>query len=281
MEYHHSLPDRGLARGATLPFDAYYSGLPSPMLSKHLPFFSTEEVNGDPSHLSNDFSIRLARSTRCLLESGMLIERMYAWRGYESVSPEIMMPSAKQMTVQACRGKQVFGTITLRADSATGLQADQLYAEEIDAIRQEGRIPCELTGLAVDPRQGSIGMLACLFHAAYIVGRSLHEATDFLIEVNPRHAKYYHRLIGYVQAGPQRICERVGAPAILMRITFEYLEEQIAHYANHKMATKRSIYPHILSKAEERDLRRRVLSKDHHIQPDIVSSSIHNLCLEI
>lgn len=266
MEHHHPMPTRGM----TLPFDAY-SGLGSPMLSKHLPFFVTEEVGDDPVrplHEKGDFSIQLAQSQKCLLQSGDLIERRYAWRGYDSVSHGIVAPSVRQTTVQACRGKKVFGTLTLRPDSVAGLQADELYADEIDAIRCEGRMVCELTGLAIDPRQGSRKMLASLFHAAYIVGRSIHQVTDLFIEVNPRHVIYYDRLIGFVQAGSQRICDRVGAPAVLMRITFEYLDAQIAHHANHKITNRRSIYPDCLSKVEEHELRHRVLSMESPLHTD-------------
>ena len=41
-------------------------------------------------------------------------------------------------------------------------------------------------------------------------------ASDAVIEVNPRHARYYQRTLGFRQIGELRQCQRVEAPAVLL-----------------------------------------------------------------
>lgn len=41
-----------------------------------------------------------------------------------------------------------------------------------------------------------------------------------LAEVRPRHAGFYRRTMGYRIAGAERICPRVSAPAVLLRLDF-------------------------------------------------------------
>lgn len=59
------------------------------------------------------------------------------------------------------------------------LVLDQLYKDEIDALRQAGRLVCEFTKLAIDQDSHSQRVLAALFHLAYIYAHKLHDATKF------------------------------------------------------------------------------------------------------
>ena len=59
-------------------------------------------------------------------------------------------------------------------------------------------------------------VLGTLFHLAYIHGRLIRGATDLVIEVHPRHASFYRRMLGFRIIGAERICPRVDAPAVLM-----------------------------------------------------------------
>jgi hypothetical protein len=63
---------------------------------------------------------------------------------------------------------------------------------------------CDVTKLAVDQDIKSKNVLAALFHLSVIYGRNIHNATDFLIEVNPRHALFYQRMIGFVPWGEEK-----------------------------------------------------------------------------
>lgn len=110
------------------------------------------------------------------------------------------------------------GTLTVGLDVGQGLYADDLYKAEIDRLRAEGRKVAEFTKLAVDTKQASKQVLASLFHIAYIHLRRLWRYTDMVIEVNPAHADFYKRMLGFEDFGPQRHCARVNAPAVLLRL---------------------------------------------------------------
>ena len=71
-------------------------------------------------------------------------------------------------------------------------------------------------------------MLSALFGMAYDAARRRHRVTDAFIEVNPRHVVFYRGLFGFAVAAGQRICPRVMAPAVLLRLEIERLERRLA-----------------------------------------------------
>ena len=177
----------------------------------------------------------------------MLVERMYAWRGYHTERPTTAPTSPNRMTLQATCGQHLFGTLTAGLDSEEGLLADMLYPEEVNAFRAKGCKLCEMSKLAVDPQYGSKEVLASLFHLAYIYVHIIHDATDVLIEVNPRHAPFYQRKLGFERIGEIRHCPRVAAPAVLLHIELSYMEAQIARHGGSCNAKERSLYPYFFS----------------------------------
>ena len=99
-----------------------------------------------------------------------------------------------------------------------------------------------------------------MFHVAYMYVRRLHGCTDLLAEVNPRHASFYRRLLGFQQAGAERMCERVQAPAVLLWLPLEHAERQIARYGGKAelLDSTRSLYPLFFSPTEEIGIARRL-----------------------
>src|SRR6476469_2537523 len=118
----------------------------------------------------SDFQVRLADTRGRRNKSSLLINRMYSWRGYKGSTNTDPSADVNRITLQACHADTVFGTITVAFDSQLGLAADALYRAEIDAYRNAGAKVCELTRLAVDPKDGSKEVLGALFHLAYIYG---------------------------------------------------------------------------------------------------------------
>lgn len=200
---------------------------------------------------------------RCVLERGgyrvhladssgqyraeMLVERMYSWRGYHTETVSARSASPNRITLQASHGEQLFGTLTAGLDSEEGLLAEALYPEEVNAFRAKGRKLCEISKLAVDPEYGSKEILAALFHLAYVYVHIIHRSTDVLIEVNPRHAPFYQRRLGFHRIGEIRLCPRVAAPAVLLHIELSYMEAQISQHAGSRDTKERSLYPYFFS----------------------------------
>lgn len=205
------------------------------------------------------FKIRLANSEGRRESADLLIKKMYAWRGYDTSG--VFNDTPNRITLMADLKGRVIGTLTLGLDSSTGLLVDQLYSNEIDRLRQEQRLVCEFTKLAVNQESNSQRVLAALFHLAYIYAHKIHGATDFVIEVNPRHAVFYKRMLGFTQLGEERMCPRVNAPAILLRLSYEYIAENTEKYGGtmQELPNVRSLYPFAFTPADEAGITQRLM----------------------
>lgn len=205
-----------------------------------------------------EFKMRLATSEDRRKSASLLIEKMYSWRGYDA---DALIQDPNKITLVAYQEDKVVGTLTLGLDSPGGMVVDQLYKSETDTLRALGRKPCDITRLAVDQDIKSKSVLAALFHLSFIYGRSIHGATDFLIEVNPRHVLFYQRMLGFEPFGEERICPRVNAPAILLRLDLAHADEQIVRYGGVGSAAPgvKSIYPYFFSRDDELGITQRLL----------------------
>lgn len=202
------------------------------------------------------YTICLADSFAQRKEAKALIKRMYSWRGYNIEDTAVF--SHSQTSFEAYNEQDLIGTLTLGLDSKKGLLAEELYRQEIDNFRERGRKLCELSKLAIDPLYSSKELLASLFNLAYICGRIIHKATDFIIEINPRHAGYYRRVLGFDQIGEVRTCQRVNAPAVLLHLDLDYVDVQVSRLAGLREQGERSLYSHFLTKSEEKKVAEKI-----------------------
>jgi hypothetical protein len=216
--------------------------------------------NMTPSELEDvivnqdSYGIRLTDTADGRNSASMLISKMYAWRGYAGTHHFSDDPN--RITLTATDKGDVVGTLTLGIDSAVGLMADQVFKDELDAHRQRGARLCEFTKLAFDPSVRSKTSLANLFHLAVIYARDIHNCTDIVIEVNPRHRRFYQHMLGFEREGDVKTNPRVNAPAYLLRVSLEYVTEQIQKYGGSFSSTtaERSFYPYFFSPREERGI---------------------------
>ena len=211
------------------------------------------------------FQIRSANSHGQRSSASILINRMYASRGYlSSPLPTQQLPT--RITLVASDAGATIGTMTIGFDSPAGLNADDPFMNETAALRAEGRNLCEFTKLAIDSVVRSKRVLASLFHVAYIYAHRMMRFDDLLIEVNPRHRRYYERMLGFEVRGMQRINPRVNAPAVLLCLNFDHAHEQIAQHGGRPEQgdATRSLYPYFFSGAEEASIIERLL----RTQPD-------------
>ena len=145
-----------------------------------------------------------------------LVEQRYTARGYKSMSDSGRpYKETHAVTVLATQNDHTVGTMTLRFDSIAGLNVDDAYGAEVSAVRDGGGVACELTCLAVAPEANSQATLAALFRLAYFIADKLG-VTDVFIEVNPRHERFYRRVLDFTVAAGERLCPRVQAPAVLL-----------------------------------------------------------------
>ena len=219
----------------------------------------SSEPAGEESRIRRqEFKVRLATSDDRRKSASLLIEKMYSWRGYDA---DVLHQDPNKITLMAYQGDTVVGTLTLGLDSPEGMVVDQLYKREADQLRAAGRKPCDITRLAVDQDIKSKSVLGALFHLSFIYGHNIHHATDFLIEVNPRHVPFYQRMLGFQPYGPEKTCPRVNAPAVLLRLDLAYANEQIARHGGTAAtaAGVRSVYPYFFSREDELGITQRLL----------------------
>jgi hypothetical protein len=219
---------------------------------------STEAHDQETPGSKQEFKVRLATTEDRRKSASLLIEKMYSWRGYEASS---LGQDPNKITLVAYQEEKVAGTLTLGLDSPKGMVVDELYKGEADFLRAQGRKPCDITRLAVDQDVKSKSVLAALFHLSYIYGRNIHQGTDFLIEINPRHVPFYERMLGFRQFGEERVCPRVNAPAVLLRLDLTYADEQIVRYGGvgADVPGVKSIYPYFFTRADEQGITQRLL----------------------
>lgn len=159
--------------------------------------------------------VQLAATPADWRQALALVSGNYQARGYEPVgatyrlTPYHLLPDT---TVLVARdGPQVVATFSLVCDNTLlGLPMESSYPEEIAQFRREGRRIVETTCLAERglAARDLAPVLLGLFQAAWQVGLAQGGETN-VINVTPRHARFYERALGYLPLGPRRVCPHV------------------------------------------------------------------------
>ncbi len=116
---------------------------------------------------------------------------------------------------------RIEGTLTVVQEYQGRLPSSELFAEEIDQVRHENSLLCELSGLAINTSsfKNSKTTLLSLFKAAFILGFDLLGCTDFCMMINPSHCNFYRNEMQFERVGPVRYYGKVNdAPAILLKM---------------------------------------------------------------
>ena len=220
--------------------------------------------HGAPDNLEHPldvqvFHIRLANSAGRREAASLLIRKMYGWRGY-AVDPNAVHETNK-ITLYAETGGVVVGTMSLCLDSTTRLPADEHFGVELDGLRQQGRRLCEPSRLAID-KGVTNRVFASLIHISYIYAHNIHGYTDYIIEVNPRHVMFYKRMLGFNDFGAERHCDRVDAPAVLLRLPLSEMGAQIRRWGGlmEQHGEERSFYPYFFPSWDEPGITGRLMS---------------------
>jgi hypothetical protein len=208
------------------------------------------EALEDPSNVREGFKIRLAKHPGGRRHAGALVEKRYTGRGYTTTQSD---RDPNLSTFIAYDEGVLVGTVGVRLDSDRGLSAEELYASEIAALRNDGCRLCEFTRLAVDQTVASKPVLAGLFHTAYLYAAVIRGYTHAVIEVNPRHVGFYRRSLDFELVGEKRMNLRVQAPAVLLCVSFAKIAEGLRLYAGKPPggAAARSLYPYGFPADEE------------------------------
>ena len=211
---------------------------------------AADDIAESFDEFDNRFRIRVANKAGSRSRASSLIERRYAWRGY-ATSP-LEGHTNGQLTLSAWLDEATVATITATLDAHDGLYVSRLYPDQVRQLQAEGRRLCEFTKLAVDESVRSQAVLGAIFHVACIYVINVHRCTDVLIEVNPRHVRFYERMLGFRQAAEERLDPVVNAPAVLLRLDLGHCASEIARLGGQRgsRGRERSFYPFFFSPQE-------------------------------
>ncbi len=216
-----------------------------------------QTVRAQTGFADKQFKIRLANLPAIRREAGMLIKERYAQRGYGT---QELCDSPHRLTIVAYEGGNPIGTLSVGFDSPAGLLCDALYKTELDCLRSAGKKVCEFIKLAVNVSSTRINTLAALFHVAFIHAHRIHRFDEVVMEINPHHVKFYKHALGFRELGPERINQRVNAPAVLMHCPFTHIDAELKRCGGGgpAHAKERSIYPYGFSPHEAEGIFKRL-----------------------
>jgi hypothetical protein len=178
--------------------------------------------------------VRPARSFEELTAAYGLVYRCYLGRGYITPHESRLrltlfnfLPDA--ITFVGVYQDAVVATLSLLPDSTAGLPMDEIYHDELEQLRTEGRRASEVTMLA-DRRVEIRRTLPMLLHLMKLVldyAMYVLRATDLCITINPRHNDFYERYLLFTELGGLRSYPTVrNNPALAKRLDLTTVEER-------------------------------------------------------
>ena len=214
---------------------------------------------------SDKYKVRVASSKETQRSAVFLVEKMYRWRGYIKDEETIKLAPKEEASFITLlvfgKDNRPVGTATINFGDPQGMiQADDLYHEELETMRREGKTIMELTKFAMERHGGgSMRIIASLMNMIYIYGK-IYGYDHTVIEVNPRHVAFYQSKFGFRQIGPERTCQRVQAPAILLVLDWRYIGQQVRKFGGRKNdeAAGDNLYRYFLSERDEAGLIQRL-----------------------
>jgi hypothetical protein len=197
---------------------------------------SKDSAGPDEAHReeNTDLVIRPALSRAELESAYELVYENYRSRGYISPNSSglrltIFNAFPSTITFVGVVHGEVIATVSLIPDTPGGLPMDEIYHDEVQSLRDEGRRLVEVTMLA-DRRlsvRRSLAMVLTLMKLVFDYTTLSLKATDLCITVNPHHDKFYHEYLLFTPLGGLRAYPSVsGNPAIARRLDLLHVEEE-------------------------------------------------------
>ncbi|MHB1094138.1 N-acyl amino acid synthase FeeM domain-containing protein [Thiobacillus sp.] len=250
----------GRGRSIADDFDRTIISFESPYRLKDLSPLSEGGADTQEERLSEKlFKLRFAQQDETFNHASVLVQKRYAWRGFPKAQ---LKKYPNRITILSFHEEKIVGTVTVGYDTEEGMLVDEIYKPEIDALRAQGRRVGELSKLAIDENIGSKQLFASLIHVAYLYG-VIHECTDAIIEIVPRHKAFYERMLGFKQIGEEKMNNRVNFPVLLMHLELDYMRQKIeALGGKGKTAKDRSLYPYFFSAHDQEGILGRLLREE-------------------
>ena len=241
----------------------------APRTSHLIPMSLNQEVSQSNEKFLDrqKFWIRIADTKERREQAGLLVDRMYAWRGF--THEHIIRETPHTITlVSYDRDSRVVGTVTIGMDTpGEKLFAEETFPEEIARLRAQNKKVAEFNGLAIDSSVRSKLLIARLFHIAMLYPFGLYGYTDCVIEVNPAHVSFYEKMLEFHRLGEGKICPRVNAIGVLMHKEFSSISEKINHLGGLKDKSRdRTLYSYSFDPKDAEGILERIRRMQHHTE---------------
>ena len=200
-------------------------GRKAPMSEPGREFLSVDPTKG--------YEVRMATDAETRSVAWALVYRVYRTTGYAGFDARglwygIHDALPETGTILVLQDDVPVGTVTVIPDTILGLPADAVYKTELGILRDSGRNPVEVGSLAVlASRNKDRTVVTTLFDVLSLYSRDITGATDLVMTVNPKHERFYKRMLLFERIGDEKEYEKVEAPSILMRLDLERQREAI------------------------------------------------------
>jgi len=199
----------------------------------------------------------LATDHDALEQAFRLLHDQYVAQGYMEPHPSGLrlnihnaLPSTRVFVARA--GRRVMGTMTLIVDSQLGLPMDEIYADNLGALRNRQRRLTEASGLALDPEchRSGVPVLMRIIRLVTLHAAEVLRSNDICIAVNPRHAAFYRKVFHFEDIGGMKPYGKVnGAPAVALRLDCDLLRTFVNELREGRSVAS-EVYSFLYRKAE-------------------------------
>ncbi len=182
---------------------------------------------------NSDLSIRPSVSRDELEQAYRLVYLSFRQRDYIEESASRLRLSVfnalpETVTFVADLRDAIIATVTLVPDTSIGLPMDEIYHDEVQALRDQGRRLAEVTMLA-DRRheiRRALPVVMQLMKRVFDYATLVLNANDLCITINPRHETYYRRFLLFQALGDLKTYPSVrNNPALARRLDLDTVRE--------------------------------------------------------
>jgi hypothetical protein len=142
------------------------------------------------------------------------------------------------------RNNVVFSTVDIVKDTKSfGLPMDEIYHDELNDLRAQGRKLCEVGSLACSHDANWQNTFMPLFRV--IFWHALNNGmNDICITVNPKHVAFYKSILVFQNLGEEKFYPYVNAPAIALRMNLDHCKQTVRN-AYRGFLAEDSLYSYI------------------------------------
>lgn len=152
--------------------------------------------------------------------------------------------------------KNLAGTLTIVLEESQQMAVDKLYHNELFDLRVAGKKLVEISRLVINPSfRNHKEIVTLLFNHMAIYTFHVKHYDNLVIEVVPRHADYYIKLLCFEVIGSEKPCAVVqGAPVVLLNLPLQRYQNEIkrCHNTVNKEKKERTLYQQFIRPNDEK-----------------------------